>query len=171
MPFVLVNYARRSRVLPLISEAIAQYIYDTLASGGGRAELVRNELALQFGCAPSQINYVLTTRFSPERGYRVESRRGGGGYIRILHLPPGARPMAEPRTQVQPVPQFGPPTVTPVPQYPRPSVPVYRPQTQPTPQPRPFVSPQRVEPMPQYHPQQQPRQDAQPHGGGDRPHR
>jgi transcriptional regulator CtsR len=50
------------------------------------AELQRNELAQQFHCAPSQINYVLTTRFSPSRGYIIESRRGGGGYIRVIRL-------------------------------------------------------------------------------------
>jgi transcriptional regulator CtsR len=49
-------------------------------------EIQRNELANWFGCAPSQINYVLTTRFSLEKGYHVESRRGGGGYIRIKKL-------------------------------------------------------------------------------------
>ena len=46
----------------------------------------RNELADQFRCAPSQINYVLTTRFSYERGYLIESKRGGGGYIRIIKV-------------------------------------------------------------------------------------
>lgn len=49
-------------------------------------EVQRAVLAAQFGCAPSQINYVLATRFTPERGYLVESRRGGGGYIRIVRL-------------------------------------------------------------------------------------
>lgn len=47
----------------------------------------RNELADIFGCVPSQINYVISTRFSPERGYVVESRRGGGGCVRIKHIP------------------------------------------------------------------------------------
>ena len=47
------------------------------------AEIQRNELASDIGCAPSQINYVLSSRFTPEHGYTVESRRGGGGYIRI----------------------------------------------------------------------------------------
>ena len=46
-------------------------------------ELRRNELAEHFQCAPSQINYVLATRFTPDHGYVIESRRGGGGYIRI----------------------------------------------------------------------------------------
>ena len=51
-------------------------------------ELQRNELASRFNCVPSQINYVISTRFSPERGYSVESRRGGGGYIRITKAMP-----------------------------------------------------------------------------------
>ena len=49
-------------------------------------ELRRNELAEHFQCAPSQINYVLATRFTPDHGYVIESRRGGGGYIRIMRL-------------------------------------------------------------------------------------
>ena len=49
-------------------------------------ELRRNELAEYFHCAPSQINYVLSTRFTPEHGYMIESRRGGGGCIRIVHV-------------------------------------------------------------------------------------
>ena len=52
-------------------------------------EIRRIELAELFECVPSQINYVLKTRFSSERGYIVESRRGGGGYIRIFRLEPG----------------------------------------------------------------------------------
>ncbi len=48
--------------------------------------LRRNELAQNFGCAPSQINYVIHTRFSLERGYVTESQRGGGGYVRIIRL-------------------------------------------------------------------------------------
>ena len=49
-------------------------------------DIQRNLLADQLGCAPSQINYVLATRFSRDRGYLIESRRGGGGYIRIIRL-------------------------------------------------------------------------------------
>ena len=48
--------------------------------------LRRNELAQYFGCAPSQINYVIQTRFNPQRGYVTESQRGGGGYIRLIRL-------------------------------------------------------------------------------------
>ena len=50
------------------------------------AEIQRNELANTIGCAPSQINYVLSSRFTPEHGYIIESRRGGGGYIRIKRV-------------------------------------------------------------------------------------
>ncbi len=50
----------------------------------GIIEIQRNELAEHFDCAPSQINYVLTTRFTSDRGYYIESRRGGGGYIRLV---------------------------------------------------------------------------------------
>ena len=53
-------------------------------------EIRRRDLAERFRCAPSQISYVLATRFSIERGYVVESRRGGGGYVRIFRL--GAAP-------------------------------------------------------------------------------
>ncbi|MBQ6773276.1 MAG: CtsR family transcriptional regulator [Synergistaceae bacterium] len=49
-------------------------------------ELRRKELAEAFGCVPSQINYVLRSRFSPEHGYLIESRRGGKGYIRIIRI-------------------------------------------------------------------------------------
>ena len=67
-----------------VSDVIAAFICERIDSGGdGCAELQRTELAARFGCVPSQINYVISTRFSPERGYIVESRRGGGGYIRI----------------------------------------------------------------------------------------
>ena len=51
----------------------------------------RNELAAHFGCAPSQINYVLATRFTPDHGYVIESRRGGGGYIRIVRIASSGR--------------------------------------------------------------------------------
>lgn len=50
------------------------------------AEIQRNELAGVIGCAPSQINYVLSSRFTPEHGYIIESRRGGGGYIKIKRV-------------------------------------------------------------------------------------
>ncbi len=50
------------------------------------AEIQRNELAALMGCVPSQINYVLSSRFTPEHGYVIESQRGGGGYIRITRV-------------------------------------------------------------------------------------
>ena len=50
------------------------------------AEIQRNELAALIGCVPSQINYVLTSRFTPEQGFIIESRRGGGGYIRVSRI-------------------------------------------------------------------------------------
>jgi len=69
-----------------ISDIIAGFIDEMLSDTGGTAELRRAELASRFKCVPSQINYVISTRFSPEHGYIVESRRGGGGYIRIRRI-------------------------------------------------------------------------------------
>ena len=67
-----------------ISDSVANYILQMLNDENGIAEIQRNELANTLGCVPSQINYVITSRFTPEQGYIVESRRGGGGYIRII---------------------------------------------------------------------------------------
>ena len=69
-----------------ISDLVAQYIIDMLEENDGGAEIRRNELAETIGCVPSQISYVITSRFTPEQGYIVESRRGGGGYIRITRV-------------------------------------------------------------------------------------
>ena len=69
-----------------MSDLIAQFISGALDESQGALELSRGELAERFGCVPSQINYVLTTRFSPEHGYIVETKRGGGGYIRITRV-------------------------------------------------------------------------------------
>jgi transcriptional regulator CtsR len=69
-----------------ISDLIAGFIDEVLGDMGGTAELQRAELANRFNCVPSQINYVIATRFSPEHGYIVESRRGGGGFIRITRV-------------------------------------------------------------------------------------
>ncbi len=68
-----------------LSDMLTEYIMEMLNETGD-AEIKRNELANHFGCVPSQINYVLTSRFTPEQGYIVESRRGGGGYIRITRI-------------------------------------------------------------------------------------
>lgn len=72
-----------------LSNLIEEFIKEMISEdNSGEVELKRNELADRFGCVPSQINYVISTRFSPERGYIVESRRGGGGYIRITRVVP-----------------------------------------------------------------------------------
>lgn len=69
-----------------LSDAIENFIKTMLTQDAPEIELKRNELAEYFGCAPSQINYVLATRFTPDHGYLIESRRGGGGYIRIFRM-------------------------------------------------------------------------------------
>ena len=69
-----------------MSDVIADFIGEMLSNGGGVAELQRKSLADRFSCVPSQINYVIETRFPPENGYLVESQRGGGGFIRIIRL-------------------------------------------------------------------------------------
>lgn len=69
-----------------LSDNIAEFINRLLTLEGGEAELRRVEIANRFSCVPSQINYVLTSRFRPELGYLVESKRGGGGYIRITRI-------------------------------------------------------------------------------------
>ncbi len=69
-----------------LTNSIEEYIIKLLESSDGIVEIQRSILAEHFSCAPSQINYVLTTRFTPYKGYFVESRRGGGGYIRIVEV-------------------------------------------------------------------------------------
>ena len=69
-----------------LSDSIESFIKTMLNDESAEVELKRNELAEYFRCAPSQINYVLATRFSPDHGYLTESRRGGGGYIRIVRV-------------------------------------------------------------------------------------
>jgi transcriptional regulator CtsR len=66
-----------------LSDAIADMILDMFDDDTPTIQIQRNDLAAQLGCVPSQINYVITSRFTPEQGYRIESRRGGGGYIMI----------------------------------------------------------------------------------------
>lgn len=72
--------------MSILSDTIEDFIKNLIGEYEGRIELQRNELAQHFNCAPSQINYVLATRFTPDRGYIIESRRGGGGYIRVVRL-------------------------------------------------------------------------------------
>ena len=72
-------------MLARLSDVIEGFIKSMLKeTEDGIIDIQRNELAEHFDCAPSQINYVLTTRFTSERGYYIESRRGGGGYIRVM---------------------------------------------------------------------------------------
>ncbi len=78
----------RDEVMANISDIIEKYLKELFNSTRQeQVEIQRNELAEQFGCVPSQINYVLTTRFTLERGFVVQSRRGGGGYVRIIRIP------------------------------------------------------------------------------------
>ena len=69
-----------------ISDIIEQFIKECMNNESGSVELKRNELAGKFNCVPSQINYVISTRFTTEKGYIVESRRGGGGCIIIKRI-------------------------------------------------------------------------------------
>ncbi|TVX95677.1 CtsR family transcriptional regulator [Cohnella terricola] len=70
-----------------ISDLIEQYLKQSLEnSSEGAIEIQRSDLADRFSCVPSQINYVISTRFTLEKGYFVESKRGGGGYIRIQRV-------------------------------------------------------------------------------------
>nr|WP_238942039.1 CtsR family transcriptional regulator [Bacillus sp. REN10] len=70
-----------------ISDIIEDYLKRVLETSGSEiVEIKRNEIADKFQCVPSQINYVINTRFTIERGYIVESKRGGGGYIRIIKV-------------------------------------------------------------------------------------
>ncbi|MEI3607915.1 CtsR family transcriptional regulator [Pseudogracilibacillus sp. SE30717A] len=70
-----------------ISDIIEQYLKQTLhANEKKMVEIKRSEIADQFQCVPSQINYVINTRFTIEKGYITESKRGGGGYIRIIRI-------------------------------------------------------------------------------------
>lgn len=68
------------------ADLIETYLSELLSRSGGVIEVQRSELAEIFSCVPSQINYVIATRFTPLRGYLVESKRGGGGYIRIRRI-------------------------------------------------------------------------------------
>ncbi len=71
------------RMSDLITQRIIQMLEE---SSDNVAEIQRNELAALIGCVPSQINYVLSSRFTPEHGYIIDSRRGGGGYIKISRV-------------------------------------------------------------------------------------
>ena len=73
-------------IIARLSDVIEEFIKSLIKQSEGELEFQRNELAEYFECAPSQINYVLATRFSLDRGYYIESRRGGGGFVRIVKL-------------------------------------------------------------------------------------
>lgn len=89
---VIIGYERSKKVkvkgddFLRLSDLIEEYIKDLMNDNDEYTEFGRNELAQYFNCVPSQINYVIATRFSPERGYYVESRRGGGGNIKIKRI-------------------------------------------------------------------------------------
>ena len=69
-----------------MTDLIAAQINEMLRQSGGTVKIQRNGLAGKIGCVPSQINYVITNRYTLENGYLVESRRGGGGFIQIVKL-------------------------------------------------------------------------------------
>lgn len=69
-----------------ISDIIEEFLQDMMKKSDGKLEIQRKTIADRFGCVPSQINYVIRTRFTNERGYLVESKRGGGGYLRISRV-------------------------------------------------------------------------------------
>ena len=69
-----------------ISDIIEEFIKDLFEEDGSEIEIQRNDLAQKFNCVPSQINYVIATRFKPSQGYYVESKRGGGGHIKIKKI-------------------------------------------------------------------------------------
>lgn len=70
-----------------LSNTIEDFILEMIKEAeNGIVEIQRNEMAKHFECAPSQINYVLSTRFTPYKGYYIESRRGGSGYIKIMKV-------------------------------------------------------------------------------------
>lgn len=76
-----------------LSDIIEQFIKELMEdSETDILEIQRNELADHFNCAPSQINYVLSTRFTIDKGYYIVSRRGGGGFIRIQKLDTDTKP-------------------------------------------------------------------------------
>src|SRR5699024_11440478 len=89
METICIKYIRNEGVAVMrnISDIIEEYLKKKFNTKGKNAiEIKRSEIANQFQCVPSQINYVINTRFTIEKGYIVESKRGGGGYIRIIRV-------------------------------------------------------------------------------------
>ena len=80
-----------------IADVIEHYIVTMLLSEADHeVQMNRNDMATKMGCAPSQISYVISTRFTPARGYIVQSKRGSGGFIRIVQLEPREKQPQEP---------------------------------------------------------------------------
>src|SRR5699024_11429229 len=89
METICIKYIRNEGVAVMrnISDIIEEYLKKKFNTKGKNAiEIKRSEIADQFQCVPSQINYVINTRFTIEKGYIIESKRGGGGYIRIIRI-------------------------------------------------------------------------------------
>lgn len=87
-------------IMKNLADAIENFILGELVREQEEQIMVqRNELAERLDCAPSQISYVLSTRFTPERGYLVESRRGNGGFVRIVRLVPEEQIEREPNAE------------------------------------------------------------------------
>lgn len=92
--FIIILFRIRSKIVKVrgdkvarLADIIESFIKDLFdETDNGILEIQRNELANRFGCAPSQINYVLMTRFNIDKGYYIESKRGGGGSIRITKI-------------------------------------------------------------------------------------
>ena len=83
----IVKVRKVGRSMKNISDIIEAYL-KKIMRGNNAIEIKRHEIAEKFQCVPSQINYVINTRFTVEKGYIVESKRGGGGYIRIIKIRP-----------------------------------------------------------------------------------
>jgi len=83
---ILLSIANGVFEVARLSDVIENFIKQVISDAQGVAEIQRNELANHFNCVPSQINYVISTRFTNDMGYLVESRRGGGGFIRITRV-------------------------------------------------------------------------------------
>lgn len=85
-----------------LADVIESFIIQEMVQEQEKALLVqRNELAERLSCAPSQISYVLSTRFTPERGFMVESRRGSGGFIRIVRTEPLLKQLLQEPTSLE----------------------------------------------------------------------
>lgn len=84
-----------------LADIIESFIMSELLHGEEDNTILvqRNELAERLSCAPSQISYVLSTRFTPERGFIVESRRGSGGFVRIVRMEPKEQQLAKEKVE------------------------------------------------------------------------